>query len=157
MKIFISHKDADAEQALLIKKEFQKYNITAYLDVLDSNIEKDGEALTKHIKEQLNNCTDIIVLISEETKKSWWVPFEVGMSAQINMPTVTFLKDESKLPSFLSYWPRLRRVEDIAKYVKARKSAHDLLNESGYFNKNFQNTKSIETEIFYQNLKKELK
>ena len=59
-KIFISHKDVDSKQAILIKKEFQKYNIDAYLDVLDSNIIDDGEILTKHIRKQLlyrYNCS----------------------------------------------------------------------------------------------------
>lgn len=42
----------------------------------------DGKALTEHIKENLNSCTDVIVVMSELTKKSWWVPFEIGMSAQ---------------------------------------------------------------------------
>ncbi|OUQ13608.1 hypothetical protein B5E87_05795 [Massilimicrobiota sp. An142] len=95
MKVFISHKDVDSAQALLLKKEFQSLGVDAYLDVLDSSIKNGGKSLTEHIKNQLNNCTDIIILMSESTKESWWVPFEIGMSAQIDMPTATFLKENS--------------------------------------------------------------
>ena len=34
MKVFISHKDVDSAQALLLKKEFQSLGVDAYLDVL---------------------------------------------------------------------------------------------------------------------------
>ena len=111
MKVFISHKDADSLQALLIKRAFENEGISAYLDVLDSSINGGGKALTEHIKDQLNQCTDIIVLMSEATKYSWWVPFEIGMSAQIDMPTATYLKDNVVLPSYLSYWPRLKTIQ----------------------------------------------
>ena len=87
MKVFISHKDADGVQALQIKKEFEKYGVSAYLDVLDSDIKVGGEQLTNHIRKNLNSCSDLIVVMSEKTKSSWWVPFEIGMSAQIDMPT----------------------------------------------------------------------
>lgn len=105
MKVFISHKNVDSQQALMLKSAFEKEGVFTYLDVLDNSINGGGKSLTEHIKGQLNNCTDIIVLMSETTKYSWWVPFEIGMSAQIDMPTASFLKEDVDLPSYLSYWP----------------------------------------------------
>ena len=113
MKVFISHKDADSLQALLLKRAFENEGVSAYLDVIDSSINGGGQALTEHIKGQLNQCTDIIVLMSEATKYSWWVPFEIGMSAQIDMPTASYLKENVVLPSYLSYWPRLKTINDV--------------------------------------------
>ena len=115
MKVFISHKDADSLQALLLKRAFENEGVSAYLDVLDSSINGGGKTLTEHIKGQLNQCTDIIVLMSEATKYSWWVPFEIGMSAQIDMPTASYLKENVVLPSYLSYWPRLKTINDVLK------------------------------------------
>ena len=159
MKVFISHKDVDSAQALLLKKEFQSLGVDAYLDVLDSSIKNGGKSLTEHIKSQLNNCTDIIVLMSESTNESWWVPFEIGMSAQIDMPTATFMKENIVLPSYLSYWPRLRKIEDIAKYVLVRKKTRQFLKESdkNFIHKDTRIRRNIETPIFYENLKKELR
>lgn len=159
MKVFISHKDVDSAQALLLKKEFQSLGVDAYLDVLDSSIKNGGKSLTEHIKNQLNNCTDIIVLMSESTNESWWVPFEIGMSAQIDMPTATFMKENIVLPSYLSYWPRLRKIEDIAKYVLVRKKTRQFLKESdkNFIYKDTRIRRNIETPIFYENLKKELR
>ena len=122
MKVFISHKNVDSQQALMLKSAFEKEGVFTYLDVLDNSINGGGKSLTEHIKGQLNNCTDIIVLMSETTKYSWWVPFEIGMSAQIDMPTASFLKEDVDLPSYLSYWPRLKTTRDVATYVDVRKS-----------------------------------
>lgn len=59
-------------------------------------------------------------MVTEITRYSQWVPFEVGMAAQIDMPTATFLKDCVSLPDFLQYWPRLKKPADIQKYVSTR-------------------------------------
>ena len=102
MKVFISHKNTDSLQALLLKTAFERNQVTSYLDVLDNSINGGGKQLTDHIKENLNTCTDIIVVMSEATKESWWVPFEIGMSAQVDMPTASYLRSDVILPSYLS-------------------------------------------------------
>ena len=98
----------------------------------------------------------IIVVIAEKTKSSWWVPFEIGMSAQIDMPTASFSTTEVVLPSYLSYWPRLKSVGDIPKYITVRKRTRETITEQ-YHNYSLETKKSMETRIFYENLKKELR
>lgn len=119
MKIFISHKQEDADTANQIANELNLCNVACYLDLLDESITQNGKDLTDHIRESLNKCSDIIVVMSSITRLSQWVPFEVGMAAQIDMPTATFLKENVILPDFLQYWPRLKKVSDIRKYVSA--------------------------------------
>lgn len=119
MKIFISHKQEDSYTANQIADELKLCNVACYLDVLDESITQNGKDLTDHIRESLNKCSDIIVVMSSITRLSQWVPFEVGMAAQIDMPTATFLKEDVILPDFLRYWPRLKKVSDIRKYVSA--------------------------------------
>jgi len=156
MKIFISHKKEDSELALSIQQEFNSYGIKSYLDVLDSDIASGGAELTKHIKNNLNSCTDIIVVISEQTRSSWWVPFEIGMSAQIDMPTASFLKSETALPSYLSYWPCLKTTADIGKYISVRKRTSSIIQEQ-YSYYSTTEKRAIETRTFYEALKKELR
>ncbi len=155
MKVFISHKKEDSEIALRVKKELERLDVPAYLDVLDESITKKGKDLTDHIKKQLNSCTDIIVLMSASTYRSWWVPFEIGMSAQKNMPTVTFLNHYIELPDYLQYWPRLRSISDISKYVATRKkyTRQPILESQQYYTR----TDSISIPDFYEALKKELR
>lgn len=155
MKIFISHKQEDALAANQIASELRAIHVDYYLDLPDPSVTQSGRELTNHIRNNLNNCTDIIVVMSEITRYSQWVPFEVGMAAQIDMPTATFLKDYVSLPDFLQYWPRLKKPADIQKYVSVR---NDIDQEyrayrSIYETATYQKRK---TERFYDVLKQRL-
>ena len=114
IKVFISHKQEDSYTANKIANELKAMSIPYYLDILDFSTTKSGKELTDHIKQ------NIIVVMSESTRYSQWVPFEVGMSAQNDMPTATFLQENVALPDFLVYWPRLKQPSDIRKYIAAR-------------------------------------
>ena len=56
----------------------------------------DGEELTKHIRKRLL-CTDILVIMSNNTKESWWVPFEIGMADQKDFPIISYLINDVEL------------------------------------------------------------
>ena len=155
MKIFISHKQEDDAVARRLDQEFRYHNVDTYLDLINDTILKDGEALTKHIRESLNTCTDIIVVMSEKTRLSQWVPFEVGMSTQKDMPTVTFMVDDVKLPEFLDYWPRLTQFSDVEKYLIARERVFSI-NESRSIGNGIFNHMQPSTNDFYKALKKML-
>lgn len=157
-KIFISHKQEDHHEALQIEKILKAHGVNTYLDVLDQSLSGDGERLTRHIKSKLRECTDLIVVLSHNTKSSWWVPFEIGMASEKDMPIANFLLSNEKLPEYLEYWPRLKNDSDLAKYVITRKKIGEntfrkkSLNEStGYFSNDVS-----ETNQFYAELKKQL-
>lgn len=158
MKVFISHKQEDSSCATKISTQLRALGITSYLDVLDSTISGDGKQLTDHIKSALNDCTDILVVMSEHTRLSQWVYFEVGMSAQIDMPTVTYLESDVALPGFLSYWPRLKRISDLATYIMVRNRTRDELARkySGTFMSSAEG-RAEEILMFYSSLKSQLK
>lgn len=156
MKVFLSHKKEDSALALMLKKAFETEKVDTYLDLLDNNISVNGKELTDHIKKQLNICTDIIVVMSDKTKQSWWVPFEIGMSAQVDMPTASFLSKELELPEFLVYWPRLRSELDVIKYVTIRKKVEQEI--KSLFEKHpLMQKRNLETNEFYRQLKENLR
>ena len=156
MKVFISHKQEDAHIAAEISKELSRLNVDFYLDVLD-DITENGKALTDHIKCNLNS-SDIIVVMSYNTYKSQWVPFEVGMAAQQDMPTATYLENNVKLPDFLEYWPRLKTLLDIKKYVETKKQIDNYYNNCRYGGlfENAEYRGQSKTERFYTELKSKL-
>ena len=152
MKIFISNKLQDSATANLIAKELKELKVDYYLDVLDNSITENGKELTNHIRANLNKCTDIIVVMSNITKFSQWVPFEVGMAAQKDMPTATFLKEDVSLPDYLQYWPRLKKSTDIREYVSARNDVEREYHAIYEFA-----SQQRKTEHFYDVLKQRLK
>lgn len=157
MKVFISHKQEDAQIALDLAKQLAKNNVSYYLDVLDASVVGDGKLLTDHIKSALNDCSDIMVVMSEKTRLSQWVYFEIGMSAQKNMPTVTYLHSDVTLPAFLTFWPRLKKLADIDTYVKTRIRVKEQF-DAEYRGKSIfaSNRAAAELSAFYTELKKKL-
>lgn len=117
MKLFISHKNEDSDIALSIANYLRKINVDYYLDVLDDATIKDGKQLVKYLKNNMDKCSDIVVVLSKNTNNSQWVPFEVGMSTEKGLPAVIYICDNTKIPEYLEYWPRLRKPEDFAKYI----------------------------------------
>ena len=158
MKIFISHKDSDSAEAVMIQRYLTKLGVEAYLDLLDSVTLSSGKELTDHIKLQLNRCSDIMIVISNATQYSWWVPFEIGMSAELDMPTSSYLSSSTELPSFLDYWPKLKSLSDVAKYVSVRNQVNlEMLSMDNHFNqKTLSERRKIETPAFYSRLKLKL-
>lgn len=158
MKIFISHKDSDSAEATMIQRHLTKLGVEAYLDLLDSVTITSGKELTDHIKRQLNQCSDIMIVISYATQNSWWVPFEIGMSAQLDMPTSSYLSSSIVLPSFLDYWPKLTSLSDVTKYVTVRNQVSlDMLSRDAHFyQKTLSERRKIETPAFYSKLKLKL-
>ena len=69
MKIFISHKQEDALAANQIASELRAIHVDYYLDLLDPSVTQSGRELTNHIRNNLNNCTDIIVVMSVCTNR----------------------------------------------------------------------------------------
>ena len=94
--------------------------------------------------------------MSENTKSSWWVPFEIGMAAQKDLPTVSYLQSGITLPDYLSYWPRLKNNTDIVKYIKARNKVKIQMIYENHSRTVFSNELS-ETERFYRELKQQLR
>ncbi len=157
MKVFISHKQEDSLYAQFVKRQLDILKVDSYLDVMDTSINGGGETLTDHIKDQLNSCTDIIVVMSEATKYSWWVPFEIGMAAQIDMPTATYLTSTVSLPGYLEYWPRLKSISDVATYVSVRREVADRLQKRYPYSYSQSTYRPIETATFYDEVKRKLR
>ena len=132
MKMFISHKQEDTAIARAIANKLNSLGKDYYLDALDSTICGSGKRLTDHIKTALNGCTDIIVVMTERTKRSQWVFFEVGMATQVGLPISTYLAQNVVLPDFLDYWPQLRRLQDLSTYVQTKS---EIILESTQFSK----------------------
>lgn len=122
MKVFISHQQKDAVEAKMVYDTLRRSGVDAYLDLLDSSLMKDGQRLTEHIMSQITESTDVIAVVSDNTKESWWVPFEIGVATDKPRPIATYICGPVLLPEYLDFWPQLRTQSDIVKYVQKRRS-----------------------------------
>lgn len=155
LKVFISHYQDDSAIASQVESFLKALRVNAYLDVLDNTLTGNGAALTAHLKAEMNQCTDLLVVMSMRTYQSSWVPFEIGMATHKDLPTVTYLTQNVALPEYLDFWPRIKYLEQLRFYVEERMK-HErrmkMANESGMFSKSVIPT----TEDFYFKLKQRL-
>ena len=128
-------------------------NVDAYLDVFDNALVSDSKLLTEHLKDLVRNSSDILVVMSESTRMSWLVPFEIGIAANQDLPTVTYLQNYVSLPEYLDYWPRLKSMEDIPKYVKARNERMQEVRKTLDSSVEMFSRRLSSTEQFYNKLK----
>lgn len=78
VKVFVSHKREDAEQAGAVAAYLKQNGLNFYLDVIDAQLGKSGPDLADYIRDQLEQCTQLLAVISAKTQASWWVPGKLG-------------------------------------------------------------------------------
>lgn len=122
--IFISHKKEDEAAAIelgeYISNNF-KYDI--YLDVSDIDLreavsEENDAKIVDSIKKGINESTSIICIISDKTKLSWWVPYEVGIADSRGISIATLkIKDIDDIPSFLKLQKNINSIEELNRHL----------------------------------------
>lgn len=124
--IFLSHISIDKQAAIEIGAYItSNCDIDIYLDIYDTELQRaviygDNDAITRYIENGLNGCSHVVCILSNNTKQSWWVPYEIGFSKQAKKDISTLsLKDIDDLPSYLK----------ICRSIKGTKSLNDYLKE----------------------------
>lgn len=123
MKVFISHQNRDKDAAERVARRLKIiHSIESYLDVIDPYIDGPIELLGDHIRNEMGKCTQLIAVISPATALSQWVPWEVGVATEKDLPLATY-SDGTPPPEFLKKWPYLRGDRDLDEYANVSKSA----------------------------------
>ncbi|MET3661383.1 toll/interleukin-1 receptor domain-containing protein [Aquamicrobium ahrensii] len=123
IKVFISHQQADSTKAAAIAYRLKsQHQIDYYLDVIDPHMGK-GEDLAAHIQAEMSSCTQLLAVVSDATRNSSWVPWEIGVATEKDFPLATFLDGTAAAPEFLRKWPYLRTTADIDLYAQTSKAA----------------------------------
>ena len=110
MRIFISHQQRDSDAATRLVSILAKHrDVTTYVDVLDSHLNGDGDGLAEYLRNEIGKGTHLMAVISENTRYSWWVPFEIGIATEKRLPLSTLALGitPTSLPSYLAKWPVL--------------------------------------------------
>jgi hypothetical protein len=129
VKVFISHKKEDAEQAGAISSYLTSTGLQVYLDVIDPQLGRSGPDLAEYIRSQLDQCTQLLAVISAHTQASWWVPWEIGVATEKERFLASFVSGGATVPEFLLKWPYLRTRADLDMYIQESKRAELLVEE----------------------------
>jgi hypothetical protein len=122
--IFLSHISVDKMAVRRIADYITaKGDIDIYLDINDDDLQRaakaeDAAAITAFIERGLTNSTHVMCLVSANTVRSWWVPYELGFAKKSGKPLSTLkLKDTVDLPEYLAITEIIRGTESLNKYL----------------------------------------
>ena len=93
--------------------------VNIYLDILDDNLQTatqiDNDVLiVDSIKKGFGCSTHLLCLISDKTRLSWRVPYEIGIADNKNLSIASLkLKSIDDVPSFLKIHPTFYNIEEF--------------------------------------------
>lgn len=154
MPVFISYRHTDRLQAMAINARLSQANIKTYIDVLDAESQTTDD-ITGVITRRITECTHLLAVVSEQTARSWWVPFEIGEATISNRRICSFKTGSSELPLYLDKWPKLTSDNDVNFFIDAyreevttkRSAVLDSANES------MRSVYKQNAELFHSQLK----
>lgn len=141
--IFISHKSEDIEAAKAIGDIITNHGIDIYLDINDYGLQSatennEAKKIVEYIEKALSKSTHILVLVTNKTRQSWWVPYEVGYSKKGEKEIASILlKDVNDFPDFLKIEKTFRGLSDLENYIMIL-NHFESFNESAADNDNMQ-------------------
>lgn len=121
--IFLSHISIDKSTALAIGEYIKTAGFNIYLDIYDDKLQQALEdensvEVTQCIEKGIDIATHMICLVSDETKQSWWVPYEIGYGKRKGIDISTlFLKNVGYIPDFLKITKKIEDKEFLTKYL----------------------------------------
>jgi hypothetical protein len=151
--VFISHQKQDRIQAKKIADYLIQVDIDVYFDEYDIELrlqhqENNPRLVTSSILKGINNSSHMLVLVSPNTIKSQWVPFEIGFGYDKTELSVICLKGIPKggLPEYIRTAKIVRDLYDLDTLIpNLSKSNITILTEQrkffahGYYNNPLNN------------------
>lgn len=125
MKLFISYSWKDQDVASEIMDMCVDAGVECFLDKKDISW---GQSIQKGVAQGLATSTHLLVILSSETVRSWWVPFEIGRAVERGLVILPFLSSSDvDLPSFLADRLAITSLDDLRARFKNGAFGHRLV------------------------------
>jgi len=105
--VFISHSRLDKEKARAVAHALEASKVYYYFDENDEELQladeqNDDLKVVRCIENGIEVCSHLLGIISENTKNSWWVPYEIGSPTGRGRKCAHLIDREVKrLPSYI--------------------------------------------------------
>ncbi len=114
--VFISHKKDDEDVAIALGNYITNIlGMDIYLDIYDTELQKavlteGNNAIVSSIQKGLESSTHLVCIVSNKTKISWWVPYEIGF-AERNLKGDSIGRIASVKLSYISDFPEFLKIK----------------------------------------------
>ena len=79
-EVFLSYQHADQGTALELAADLDRRGRCVFIDVYDDTLLPGNRDLDDALMTAITNADTMVIIISDETQGSWWVPWEIGVS-----------------------------------------------------------------------------
>ena len=119
-EVFLSYRHADQSTALGLANDLDRQGRRVYIDVHDDTLVPGQRDLDDALVTAIDNSDTMIVIVSDETQGSWWVPWEIGVSTPSDKPRAMYKPQTYRpLPAYLEKLKRLRNSTEANSWVTA--------------------------------------
>lgn len=100
--VFLSHSSKDKPSLKGVIAFLKSFGADVYIDLNDITLPaKPSTETAQKLKVQMKKCSKVIVLVSENSRNSKWIPWEVGLADMDKTPKKLryYLKQNMKKPN----------------------------------------------------------
>lgn len=121
--VFISHTKLDKPAAREVAELILGMGLDVYFDENDDDLQRadqDGDdiAVVACIEKGIAESTMLLGVITENTKDSWWVPYEIGSATGRAKPHAHLItKEVNSLPSYIRASKVLVNLEKLKEWI----------------------------------------
>lgn len=117
MKLCISHAWEDKEQATRIAELCSELGVKHYLD-------ERCDWLLQALRPLSEESTNLLVIVSQHTDATWWLPFHMGRASERKVPIWAYLVEPgNELPGFLRDTICFEGLPQMRDHIKLSKLA----------------------------------
>lgn len=126
--VFISHSRGDKNKARDVARALEASKVDYYFDENDEELQladEQGDHLkvVQCIENGLRACSHLLGIITENTKDSWWVPYEIGSATGRSQDCAHLIdKDFSELPSYIKAAKVLANKEALREWLPSERA-----------------------------------
>ena len=130
--VFISFSRRDKDKSRQIARMLKASKVDYYFDEDDKQLrlaDEEGDHLkvVQCIKNGLEVCTHLLGIITEHTKDSWWVPYEIGRATGRDRNCAHLIdKDVSELPSYIKAAKVIANRAELQKWLPAENAKRSI-------------------------------
>ena len=117
-EVFLSYQHADQSTALDLAKDLDRQGRRVFIDVHDISLLPGQRDLDDALVTAISKSDTMIIVVSDETQGSWWVPWEIGVSTPFRKPKAMYKPQTYRsLPTYLEKLRRLQTSSDANSWV----------------------------------------
>ncbi len=121
--VFLSYRHGDQVTALQLAMYLDQRGRQVFIDIHDDTLDPGDIHLDEALIKAITNADTMVIVVSDGTQGSWWVPWEIGVSTPYRKPKALYKPlANQQLPSYLQKLPRLQDFMAANKWVVENRS-----------------------------------